>query len=148
MVVTVEVKEMPTAKYVKAQKVMLVLMLATSLYAQIPEAPKPSIDRVEWSLLAADASMRVLDVYSTHQMLDNGNRELFLPSAIASHTPAMVTYSASMVALDWWVARKLSHRQRLVHLVTLIDTTQTGYWAIHNLTLTKHKIIDRQYDPH
>jgi hypothetical protein len=35
-------------------------------------------------------------------MLQNGNRELILSSAIADHVPAMIVYSAGTVVVDWY----------------------------------------------
>ena len=108
----------------------------------LPEAPRPQrvTDRTEWSLLAVDAGVRVLDVYSTHQMITRGNHEVFLPDAIAHHTPVMAAYSAGAIALNWWVARRLerSHRARLAHFVTLLDIGQDAPLAIHNLCLPQH----------
>lgn len=108
----------------------------------LPDAPKPQrMDKVQWGLLAVDAGVRGLDVYSTHQMMANGNHEMFLPKAIANHAPAMVAYSAGSVALDWWVARKLvqHHRPRLAKIVTMVDVGQVAPWAIHNLFLPQRR---------
>jgi hypothetical protein len=120
-------------------KPLMLLLLAVPLAAQVPNAPQPKPDRVEWSLLAADASSRALDVYSTHQMLANGYHELLLPKAIADHTPAMAAYSAGAVALDWWTARRLERHghRKLARLVTVIDIAQDAPWAVHNLYLKR-----------
>ena len=107
----------------------------------LPDAPQPHsrLDRTEWVLLAADARSRALDVYSTHQMLANGNRELFLPTAIAKRPLAMGSLEAVDVAAVWWISRKLEahHRPRLAHLLTAIDFAQDAPWAVHNLFLPK-----------
>jgi hypothetical protein len=117
-------------------KVMILFLLTLPLGAQtLPDAPKPRTDRLEWSLLAADAGIRSFDVYSTHRMLQNGGHELLLPRAISNHVPAMAAYSAGAVALNWWVARRLErhgHRQ-LARIATMIDIGQDAPWAIHNL---------------
>lgn len=102
----------------------------------LPEAPKPHLDKTEWALLAADAGSRALDCYSTHQMLTRGYRELILPQAIADHAPVMALYSASAVAADSLIARRLSRgHRRLARIVTMIDLGQDLPWAIHNLYL-------------
>ena len=120
-------------------KALLLLLITSPLFAQIgPPVHKPAIDKAEWALLAADASSRALDVYSTHRMLASGGHEKFLPNAIASHTPAMAVYSASTVALDWYVAHKLGPRHRkLAHIFTMIDIAQDAPWAVHNLFISK-----------
>ena len=94
--------------------VTILVFVYSSLYAQLPDAPKPKLDRTEWGLLVVDAGVRGLDVYSTHQALQNGNRELFLPHAIAGHVPAMAAYSGGTVVLDWYFARMLTrhHHQK------------------------------------
>jgi hypothetical protein len=106
---------------------------------QVPDAPKPKMDKVEWALLAGDAASRTLDVYSTHRMLAQGNHEILLPGFVANHTPVFAAYSAGTLALDWWAARKLErhHRSRLAHIVTMVDIGQDAPWAIHNLYLQR-----------
>lgn len=120
-------------------RISIVLLFATGLPAQVPDAPKPHIDKTEWALLAADAGTRALDVYSTRQMLENGNHEMFLPGFVANHTPALIGVEGGAVALNWWVARRLEahHRPRMAHIVTMIDISQDAPWAIHNLFLPK-----------
>ena len=120
-------------------KALLLLLITSPLFAQIgPPVHKPAVDKAEWALLAADASSRALDVYSTHRALSNGHPEMFLPNAIASHTPAMAAYSAGTVALDWYVAHRLGpHHRRLAHILTMIDIAQDAPWAINNLFLSK-----------
>lgn len=121
--------------------IIFVLALSMPLYAQLPEAPKPRMDKTELTLLTIDASSRALDVYSTHQMLENGGYEIFLPDAISHHTPLMALYSAGSVALDWFIAHKLKkhgHR-RLAHALTMIDIGQDAPWAIHNLFIRNNQ---------
>ena len=135
---------------------MLAMIGAASVNGQaLPDAPFPAlaavsnftahpqphrgIDRTEWALLAADAGSRALDVYSTHQMLANGNREIFLPTAIAKRPAAMGSLEAADVLTVWWLSRKLEEhrRPRLAHLLTAIDFAQDAPWAMHNLLLPK-----------
>jgi hypothetical protein len=130
-------KELRAERF-KAVKIALILLLVAPLYAQLPEAPKSQqLDRVEWGLLATDAGVRGLDVYSTHQALQNGNRELFLPSAVVDHVPAMAAYSAGTVVLDWYFARLLTrhHHRTWAHVLTSVDIGTTAPWAVHNLYL-------------
>ena len=99
---------------------------------------RPKLDKTEFALLAADAGSRVLDVYSTHQMIENGHREMFLPAAIASRPAAMAALEAADVAGVWWVSKRLGvHHRKLAHVLTLVDIGQDLPWAIRNLTLSK-----------
>ena len=113
----------------------------------LPDAPKPQTDKTEWSLLAVDAGVRALDVYSTRLMLANGHREIILPGAIANHTSTMVIYSSGAVAFDWWIARRLerSHRPRLAHIVIILDLGQDGALAIRNLFLPGRGLVTMRH---
>ena len=98
---------------------------------------RPKLDKAEFALLAADAGTRALDVYSTHQSLSRGKREMFLPTAIASRPAAMAALEAADVAGMWWVSRKLGvHHRKLAHVLTLVDIGQDLPWAIRNLYLS------------
>ena len=99
---------------------------------------RPKLDKAEFALLAADAGTRALDVYSTHQMLENGHREMFLPAAIASRPALMGVVETADVAGVWWMAKKLGpHHRKLEHVLTLMDVGQDLPWAVRNLTLSK-----------
>jgi hypothetical protein len=113
----------------------ILLAFAAPLFAQLPDAPKPQIDRLQWTLLAADAGIRGLDVYSTHKMLERGCHEKFLPDSISHHPAAMIAFSAAVVGTDWYIARTLTrhHHRRLAHLATIVDIGVDAPWAIHNL---------------
>jgi hypothetical protein len=113
-------------------------LCAASLSGQsLPDAPKPHLDRAEWSLLAVDAAARGLDVYSTHWAEQAGNKERVLPGFIANHPPVMVLYSGGMVAAQYWIARKLfaHHHRKLAYVMTTADVAITAPSAIHNLFL-------------
>ncbi len=94
-------------------------------------------DRLETSLLVADAFSRGLDCYSTRRMLSRGDREMSLPMFIAGHSVTMAAFSGAMVAANYLTARQLeSHRHRkLARIVTAVDLGQDLPWAIHNLFL-------------
>lgn len=89
------------------------------------------------SLIAADASVRALDTYSTHLMLSRGNRELFLPKWIADSTPRMAAYSGLCVVGNALVAHWLvkHKRRRMADMYLAGDAAQDAPWAIHNLYL-------------
>jgi hypothetical protein len=113
-----------------------VALLLLFSVAALGQETKPHIDKTEWALLAADASARSLDVYSTHWALKAGNKEGTLPGWIADHPPVMALYSGGMVAGQYFVARKLSPRHRkLAHFITAMDITVTAPFAVHNLFL-------------
>lgn len=103
---------------------------------QIPDAPKPHMDRTEMALLGALAGSRALDTYSTRAALSRGQHELTLPGFIVNHDASMAAFSAGSFALDWWVARRLERKghPKLAHALTIIDIGQDLPWAIHNLT--------------
>ena len=116
---------------------LLMAMCSTAAAQVLPDAPKPQVDRLEWSLLAADGGVRVLDVYSTRRMLSQGNHEVLLPREIADHTWALSLYSAGMVGLQYGVARFLvKHRhRRLAHAVTMVDIGEEVGLDVDNLRL-------------
>jgi hypothetical protein len=103
------------------------------------KASAEGLGRIDWSLLAADAAARSLDVYSTHLALSEGFHELILPKAIADHTPAMAAYSAGCVASDYLWARYLvkHHHPKLAKIVILGDASQDAIFAVHNLYLKR-----------
>jgi hypothetical protein len=119
------------------KSLILLALLASDCMAQVPDAPKPQLDRTDWAILTADAGSRTLDVYSTRWMLAHGDREVMLPAFIAHHTPVMAAYSAGAVAIDYLGARLLTrHRHpKLAKVALLADFAQDAPWAIHNLYL-------------
>jgi len=122
-------------------KSLFALLLCVSSLAaaarSLPEAPKPRLNKTEWSLLAADAAARGLDVYSTHWAESAGNKEGTLPGWIANHPPVMALYSGGSLAIQYYVARKLfahGHR-RWAYALTAADVSITAPSAVHNLLL-------------
>ena|ERR1700721_171786 len=100
------------------------------------QSDHPSLDKKEKLLIALDAGVRALDVYSTHQMLDNGYRELILPRAIADHSVSLSLYSGSVVVADCWLMRRLKrHHPKMADWAVSVDAGQDGFWAVHNLFL-------------
>lgn len=122
----------------KVFSALVLFVLAGAAQAQtLRDAPKPRLDKIEWSLLAADADARGLDVYSTHWAESAGNQEATLPGWIANHPPVMALYSGSIVAAQYFVARKLFARghRKLAYAMTAADLSVTAPYAIHNLFL-------------
>jgi hypothetical protein len=120
---------------------LLLLCSTFAMSQELPQAPKPHLDRIEMALLASDAAVRAVDVYSTHRMLQQGNRELFLPGFIANHTPVMALYSGAMVYADYKAASMLQahHHTRMAKMVLLADQLQVAPWDLHNFALPNHK---------
>lgn len=118
----------------------LLFLLTLPLAAeQLPEAPKPHFDRIDWTLLASDVGARALDTYSTRWSIENHNHEMFLPGFIANHTATMAAYSGGMVALDYFAARSLirHHHHKVAKMLLAVDGIQVWPWAIRNLTMPK-----------
>jgi hypothetical protein len=115
----------------------LAFTLALRAAAQLPEAPRPHLDRAEWALLTVDAGSRALDTYSTRRALAQGDHEMFLPGFVVNRTWTLAAYSGGAVGLDWFAVRQLErHRYaRLAHAVPVIDVASNLPWAIHNLYL-------------
>jgi hypothetical protein len=121
-------------------------MIAEALVALVLAAPqpvqhRPVFTRADWSLIAADAATRTLDVVSTHQMLNRGYHELILPRAIADSTPRMAAYSGLCVVgnalVVHWLAKHGHRRKGELYLAG--DVGMDGTLAVRNLTLRKLK---------
>lgn len=116
----------------------LLLIAALSLPAA---AQPPKMDKTDKVMLAADASLRALDVFSTHWMLTapcRCNHELNLPDAISHHTPVMAAYSAGYFAFNVLVSRELErhgHRKlaKIPYLIDFYEDRQavTNMWLRH-----------------
>jgi hypothetical protein len=116
---------------------------ATSI-APLPDAPKPQpkMDKVQWSLLTADAGFRALDVYSTRRALANPrNHESILPDWISSSTPALIGFEATVVTAEYFGARLLikHHHPRWAKVLTAIDLSGVAYSSVNNLFLPTGK---------
>jgi hypothetical protein len=119
-------------------KFLLVFLLTVPCMAQeLPDAPKPHHDYVEWSLLATNTTLRLLDAYST--IRDNHctcTTELILPPFISKHTAVMYTYSMTVVGVDWLLTRELKHHghRKLARLPYIVDIG-VELPALHNFAL-------------
>jgi len=121
--------------------VLLESLFAIALVQKPKPAPAPHIDRIDWALLAADAGVRTLDVYSTRRMLQDGNREKFLPGFVVNHTPVLAATEGGAVALNYLAVRFLEkhHHGKLAKIAVSIDIADDAPWAIHNLYLPRRK---------
>jgi hypothetical protein len=109
----------------------VVALLSTAIKPVHVKSP-----RVDWALLAADVSVRGLDVYSTHKMLALGDHELFLPDVISHHTGTMAAYSGAVVVLDYFGMKRIERRHpKMAHVLMSVEIGQDGFWATKNLTL-------------
>jgi len=94
--------------------------------------------RADWTLLAADAAVRLNDTLSTTYALSHGWHEKFLPDAISHHEGVMAAYSSAVVAVDWMVARRLERRghRRWARAWMLAEVAQDGWWGGRNWAAT------------
>ena len=120
-------------------KGIAVLLLAGTLgHCQLPDAPKPDLDKKEKVALAVDASFLLVgDPWSTTQALQRHNHELILPDCISHHPEAMVAYGGIKLALDYWAVREFNkhgHR-KLALAVPIISSLVVAPAVIHNFTL-------------
>jgi hypothetical protein len=108
-----------------------IIALGAMLHAQAPHDP------LILPLLAADAGIRGLDVYSTQKMLGNGYHELLMPTAIASRPAAMASLEALDVLGVRWASQRLERHghRKLARLVVILDAASDAPWAVHNLVL-------------
>lgn len=115
------------------------------------ETSKPRIDRLTWSLLAADGGARALDAYSTQRMLKNScssgqeiigvstcNYEQNLPAFIAKSTTGIYAYDGAVWLSELAATRFLiqHHHRRLARFIPFIDFISTTSFAVNNLTLS------------
>lgn len=114
------------------------LLMAIAAHSQ----EKSKFTKIDWALLAADASARTLDTISTRMDLSapcKCNREAVLPGFIANHTGTMVVYSAGMVGADYLAVRMLvkHHHPRMAKALQIADFIEVTPMAVHNLTLRR-----------
>ncbi|MGA2890338.1 MAG: hypothetical protein ABSE51_20020 [Terracidiphilus sp.] len=97
----------------------------------------PKLDKSQWALLAADASIHALDAYSTVRAQKGPNHELLLPEAVAKSSPAMYSVASGDVLLEWYIARRLTRagHRRLARAITSVDIGVDGAFGVHNMTL-------------
>jgi hypothetical protein len=150
--------------------VLIVLVLAPMLIAETPassssdmegafvlkrptpaETAKPRIDRLTWTLLAADGGARALDAYSTRRMLKNScssgqkmvgvstcNYEQNLPGFIANSAAGIYAFDGAIWATEFLATKLLiryNHR-RIARFIPFIDFISTTSFAVNNLTLS------------
>lgn len=115
------------------------------------ETAKPHIDRLTWTLLAADGGARALDAYSTQRMLKNScssilqrtgtstcNYEQNLPGFIANHASGIYAFDTAVWLSEYAATRFLieHHHRRIARFIPFIDFVSTTSFAVNNLTLS------------
>jgi hypothetical protein len=115
------------------------------------ETAKPRIDRLTWTLLAADGGARALDAYSTQRMLKNScssgqemigvstcNYEQNLPAFIANSTAGIYAFDGTVWLSEFAATRFLIHHHhgRIARFIPFIDFISTTSFAVNNLTLS------------
>ena len=125
---------------------------AITLKPSLPaQTAKPRIDRLTWTLLAADGGARVFDAYSTRRMLKNNcssgipiagtstcNYEQNLPGFITDHPAGIYAFDGAVWLSEFAATRFLirHHHRRLARLIPFIDFISTTSFAVNNLTLS------------
>lgn len=115
------------------------------------ETARPRIDRLTWTLLAADGGARALDAYSTQRMLKNScsstlqrtgtstcNYEQNLPGFIANHASGIYAFDTAVWLSEYAATRFLieHHHRRIARFIPFIDLISTTSFAVNNLTLS------------
>lgn len=121
--------------------IVIVALISCAAYGQ-QKKPAEHYQRIDWQLLAADATVRSYDVYSTHYALTHGGHETLLPNVIAAHPALMAVYSGGGVALDWFVTNQLikHHHRKLARIYSLVDTGQVFAETIGNRFPPHHQV--------
>jgi hypothetical protein len=78
------------------------------------EEKKPRLNLVDWSMLGAAATLRVLDYTSTEKALTQPQyyHEAMLPNALVKNKPAFAAFEAGTVAMNFEAYRFLVHHNR------------------------------------
>jgi hypothetical protein len=105
-----------------------------------PPAPvRPRLHFLDWAMLGAASTLRVLDYTSTEQALSHPQylHEAILPTALVSNKPAFAAFQAGTVVVNYVAYRLLVRR----HLRSLARASQYVYvsamtWQVaHNYQL-------------
>lgn len=118
-------------------KLLAVLLLSNVL--AFAENPKQKSSLLDVSLYTGVIVTRTMDYITTEQMLANGNRELFLPTALVRNKPAFAVYSIGFGVAECFLADYMTRHNHKVtaRIMLLSDSILTGAVAIHNTTLPK-----------
>lgn len=112
-------------------------VLAGSAFAQLPDAPRPRLDRIERIELSADTFSRGLDVYSTAWNHEHGGHEFILPDAIANHSGTLAIFDAGAVFMEYRFTAWLNARghRREARIFAGIDACSTGFFDSQNFRI-------------
>jgi len=106
-----------------------------------PEAREkgPRLNALDWSMLGAAASLRVLDFTSTEKALSQPQffHEAILPQALVKNKPAFAAFQAGTVALNYEAYRLLvRHRMRsLAQVSQYVYVGTMTFQVAHNYQL-------------
>lgn len=106
-----------------------------------PSQPFTRPDKLRNWLTIGDLATRGLDAYSTDRMLNQGDKELYLPNAIATHPAAMTAYSEGIGLGNAMLSKYLDNHGHptLAKLVPAIDMAYDLPLAIKNFTLPNYR---------
>jgi len=118
---------------------MFVALLSLPLCGQgLPDAPKPHLDKWDWSMLSADMAVRTMDTITTRLALTDPCHCYYEKTNfrwVVNSTPRLVVYDVAVPVIYWSLARSLTrHRhQRLAHIVAGFDLVYDGSAVAQNL---------------
>lgn len=96
----------------------------------------PGMDVLDWSLLGAAATLRVLDYTSTEKALSQPQyyHEAMLPTALVENKPAFAAFQAGTVALNFEAYRFLvrHNRRSLARAVQYVYVGAMTFQVAHN----------------
>jgi hypothetical protein len=99
-------------------------------FVQLPRArpDRPRLHVLDWTMLGAAATLRVLDYQSTERGISRPQylHEALLPTALVSNKPAFAAFEAGTVAVNYAAYRFLVRR----HLRSLAQVSQYLYVGI------------------
>jgi hypothetical protein len=106
-----------------------------------PEASEkgPRLNALDWSMLGAAASLRVLDFTSTEKALSEPQyfHEAILPQALVKNKPAFAAFQAGTVALNYEAYRLLvrHHMRSLAQVSQYVYVGAMTFQVAHNYQL-------------
>lgn len=123
-------------------KWMIVIALTCVSHAQtLPEAPKPHINKVEFTMIGVQVAARVTDYLSTEKGLKvfHGHINDILPKPLIVNKPVFAAYELGCVAADYYSYRFALHHHVPRGLMLVGQVLFDGYMA-HAVT-NNYKVI-------
>jgi len=121
---------------------MLLLSGIPAFSQQLPDVPKPHLDKIEWSMLAADVAVRSMDTATTRLALTDSchcYRETSNAQWIVESTPRLAVYGVAVPVFYWYITRELTihHHTKLAHFTAGFDAVYDGVDVVNNFNEMK-----------